>query len=107
MKILSPMTEAQDAVSKEYVDGLLGSGGGGSEVDTSTLATKAELEEAEEVTAAALNDLKSKQEDFEKIVHSDYVLVKTLVSEIARLTQIIIDNEEVTAAALTDLDKRL
>lgn len=106
MKILSPMTEAQDAVSKEYVDGLLGSGGGGGEAE-GDYATKAEVIDNEEVTAAALNDLKSKQEDFEKIVHSDYVLVKTLVSEIARLTQIIIDNEEVTAAALTDLDKRL
>ena len=64
MKLLGKIEQAQDAVSKEYVDGLIGQGGGG---NVSNLVTKKEFEDLineildnEEVVASAFNDLNTR-----------------------------------------------
>lgn len=82
-------------------------GGGGG---TSGFATKEELAEAEEVTAAALNDLNGRKADKEYVEEAlKDIDTSGLASkqELADLTNEIITNEEVHAAALNDLNERI
>lgn len=76
-------------------------------VDTSKLATKAELEEAEEVTAAALADLDARVVWLSENVSGQAVSKEEFSAAFANLMQIITENEEVNAAAWNDLDTRL
>lgn len=95
------------------VNHLPSQGGGSIEVDAelsetsdnavSNKAVTMALAETEEVTAAALNQMNTR--------FDDYVPLDGLASEIQNAKDVIdasiIDNEEVAAAALVDLDKRL
>lgn len=82
----------QNKVIKAYVDSLV-----------APLATKDELSEAEEVAAAALNDLEGRKADREEVVKAIAELnVPTLATK-DELTEA----EEVAAAALNDLNNRL
>lgn len=127
----------QDKVAKFKGETFDWSGG----ADTSLLATKAELEEAEEVTAAALCDLDNRVTNLSENFPNDTVTKKEFNDAIESLTNAIngaivkltvevdelkqsianmptqdafndiyntiIENEEVTAAALCDLNKRI
>lgn len=113
MKVLGKMENAQDAVSKEYVDGLVEQGGGG-EIDTSMLATKEELTNLtnemvanEEVHAAAYSDLDSRLKDIGSLISGVAVTKEEFQEGLQSITDEIVSNEEVHAAALTDLDSRL
>lgn len=100
------MTEAQDAVSKEYVDGLLGSGGGGGEAE-GDYATKAEVIDNEEVTAAAFADIAAKHSSLSDKVRLDYATKAEVDAIKDMFLNEVIDNEEVVAKALSLLESRL
>ena len=82
----------RNKVIKAYVDGLV-----------ALLATKDELTEAEEVAAAALNDLEGRKADREEVVKAIAELNVPALATKDELTEA----EEVAAAALNDLDNRL
>ena len=73
--------------------------------NASNAVTREELEETEEVTAAAITDLNRRLKQTNEEIVTDYT---SRLSEIAKqLNQVILDNEEVTAAAITDLNRRV
>ena len=84
------------------------------EIDLSALATKAEVIENEEVTAAALNDLDKRvkeaatKEDIQTInnAFANYPTKTEIAESLESLTTEIVTNEEVTAAALNDLNDK-
>lgn len=116
MKVLGRISEAQDAVSKEYVDGLLGSGGSGtvdSEMsDTSENAVqnkvvKAYVDEHEKVASHALNHLDKRVKTLEGLKGVTGEELEEAVSALEdKLTQEALDNEMVTAGALAELNER-
>ena len=95
------------AEKKVFFQGEDWTQGGGAEVDTSTLATKVELEEAEEVAANALHAHEDRITALETDVPANYATKDLLNATKDELIRYIIENEEVTAAALNDLDKRI
>lgn len=153
MKLLGKIEHAQDAVSKEYVDGLVEHGGGGvSQEDFDALYDG--LVEAEEVAAAAMNDLNLRLGELAENVKGETVTksefeaaigglngtlsgkadgpatlaaltslseqIQTLSGQVASaatsdqlssavesVNRIIVENEEITAAALNDLNTRV
>lgn len=79
------------------------------EIDTSALVTKEELAEAEEVTAAALNDLNEKKADKEYVEDAlKNMDTSSLASkeELETLRNEVITNEEIVASSLNDLEER-
>lgn len=97
-----------DGVTIKTVNGqgILGEGN----LEIQSGVTKAELEEAEEVAAAALNDLNERKADKEYVEDAlKNIDTSGLASkqELMNLTNEIINNEEVTAAALNDLNTRI
>lgn len=78
-------------------------------VDLSLLATKEELAEAEEVAAAALNDLNEKKADKEYVEDAlKNMDTSSLASkeELEALRNEVITNEEIVASSLNDLEDR-
>lgn len=113
MKVLGKIEGPQDAVSKEYVDGLLGPGGGGEQPE-GDYATKEELANLtnemvanEEVHAAAYSDLDSRLTDIGSLISGVAVTKEEFQEGLQAITDEIVANEEVHAAALTDLNSRL
>ena len=92
MKLLGKIEQAQDAVSKEYVDGLVEPGGGGGDTG-----------ELEEVSAAGLVDLN------ERLLQlMSYCISKEKLTQVQQeLTDALLDDEEVLAAALTNHEERI
>lgn len=89
----------------EYFDTPIG----GADIDLSTLATKEELAEAEEVTAAALNDLEDRKADKEYVEDAlKNMDTSSLASkeELEALRNEVITNEEIVASSLNDLEER-
>ena len=83
--------------------------GGGADIDLSTLATKEELAEAEEVAAAALNELNEKKADKEYVEDAlKNMDTSSLASkeELEALRNEVITNEEIVASSLNDLEER-
>lgn len=79
------------------------------EIDTSALVTKEELAEAEEVAAAALNDLNEKKADKEYVEDAlKNMDTSSLASkkELETLRNEVITNEEIVASSLNDLEER-
>lgn len=79
------------------------------EIDTSALVTKEELAEAEEVAAAALNELNEKKADKEYVEDAlKNMDTSSLASkeELEVLRNEIITNEEIVASSLNDLEER-
>ena len=90
-------------------ESILGEGDIEINVDTSTLATKEELAEAEEVAAAALNELNEKKADKEYVEDAlKNVDTSSLASkeELEALRNEVITNEEIVASSLNDLEER-
>jgi hypothetical protein len=75
--------------------------------DTSTLATKEELAECEEVAAAALNELNDRVNELSESVSGTTVTKEELTETIDAINATIIENEEISAAALTDLNDKI
>ena len=79
-------------------------------VDTSTLATKEELAEVEEVTAAALNELDDRKADKEYVedaLAKSVITKEELESKVDDVNNTIIDNEEILASAINELNSRI
>ena len=90
-------------------ESILGEGDIEINVDTSTLVTKEELAEAEEVAAAALNELNEKKADKEYVEDAlKNVDTSSLASkeELEALRNEVITNEEIVASSLNDLEER-
>lgn len=90
-------------------ESILGEGDIEINVDTSTLATKEELADAEEVAAAALNDLDEKKADKEYVEDAlKNMDTSSLASkeELEALRNEVITNEEIVASSLNDLEER-
>ena len=86
---------------------------GGCGVDTSMLATKEELTnltneiiDDEEVVATVLTNHEDRIAGLEESIHS-YTKIDLLNATKEELIKFILENEEVTAAALTNLNKQL
>lgn len=94
------------AERKVFFQGKDWTAGGGGDIDVSSLATKAEVIDDEEVVTVALNDLNLRHEKLRRSLY-DYASIERLNAEIVRLTQIILDNEEVVAKAFVALENRL
>ena len=80
------------------------------EIDTSALVTKEELAEAEEVAAAALNELNEKKADKEYVEDAlKNMDTSSLASkeELEALRNDVITNEEIVASSLNDLKDAL
>lgn len=106
MKLLGKIEQAQDAVSKEYVDGLVESGGSGiSQEDFDALFDG--LVEAEEVTATALINLHERLNTLSENVAGETVTKTEFKTAISDLSNTILENEEITAFALTNLDSQI
>lgn len=91
-------------------ESILGEGDIEINVDTSTLATKEELADAEEVAAAALNDLDEKKADKEYVEDAlKNMDTSSLASkeELEALRNEVITNEEIVASSLNDLKDAL
>lgn len=87
------------------LEALRGEIGGGA--DISNLATKEELAECEEVTAAALNELNDRVNELSENVSGTTVTKEELAEAVGAINATIIENEEIAAAALTDLNDRI
>lgn len=90
---------------EQYVEDALGN----VSVDTSTLVTKEELADAEEVAAAALNDLEDRKADKEYVEDAlKNMDTSSLASkeELEALRNEVITNEEIVASSLNDLKDR-
>ena len=73
--------------------------------NTSNAVTREELEETEEITAAAITDLNRRLKQTNEEIVTDYT--NRLRETAEQLNQAILDNEEITAAAITDLNRRV
>ena len=84
--------------------------GDSADIDLSAVATKAEVIENEEVTAAALNDLDKRIVALNRNVTGETATKVELSESIAAydvsIKAVIVENEEVTAAALNDLNDK-
>lgn len=106
MKLLGKIEQAQDAVSKEYVDGMVEQGSGGvSQEDFDALYNG--VVEAEEVTAAALVNLDERVNALSENVAGEAATKIEVAEAVAAINATIVENEEITAAALVDLNTRL
>lgn len=81
--------------------------GGGSDIDISSLATKAEVIDNEEVTAGAFAELNARTAAIEEAIQNDLVSNEQLEMAAEEFNEETINNEEATAAALSDLNKRV
>lgn len=63
--------------------------------------------EAEEVTAAALNDLNDRLGQLAENVQGEAVTKEEFEATIEGLNAVILENEEITAAAFVDMDRRI
>lgn len=106
MKVLGKIEGPQDAVNKEYVDSLLEPGGGGEQPEDG-YATKEEVIDDEEVVAVALHNHEDRIAGLEKSIPSTYAKIELLNATKEELIKLILENEEVAAAALTDLNNRI
>lgn len=79
--------------------------GGVSQEDFDTLYDG--VVEAEEVTAAALNDLNDRLSELAENVQGETVTKETFEATIEGLNAVILENEEITAAAFVDMDRRI
>lgn len=95
-------------------ESILGSGNIEINVDTSSLASKEELQNLqnevianEEVVATAFNDLDSRFKDIGSLISGVAVTKEELQEGLQAITDEIVANEEVTAAALNELNERI
>lgn len=76
-------------------------------VDTSTLATKDELTEVEEVWTASYNLLNQKVLDIQQYIYDEAASRRQFDEAISEIQSIIAENESVTTAAWNQLNTRI
>lgn len=89
--------------SKEYVEDALGN----VSVDTSTLVTKEEFADVEEVWAASYNLLNQKISDVQQYIYDEAASRRQFDEAIAEIQSIIAENESVVTAAWNQLNTRI
>lgn len=89
--------------SKEYVEDALGN----VSVDTSTLVTKEEFTDVEEVWAASYNLLNQKISDVQQYIYDEAASRRQFDEAIAEIQSIIAENESVVTAAWNQLNTRI
>ena len=89
--------------SKEYVEDALGN----VSVDTSTLVTKDEFTDVEEVWAASYNLLNQKISDVQQYIYDEAASRRQFDEAIAEIQSIIAENESVVTAAWNQLNTRI
>lgn len=89
--------------SKEYVEEALGN----VSVDTSTLVTKEEFTDVEEVWAASYNLLNQKISDVQQYIYDEAASRRQFDEAIAEIQSIIAENESVVTAAWNQLNTRI
>ena len=88
---------------KEYVEDALGN----VSVDTSTLVTKEEFTDVEEVWAASYNLLNQKISDVQQYIYDEAASRRQFDEAIAEIQSIIAENESVVTAAWNQLNTRI
>lgn len=89
--------------SKEYVEDALGN----VSVDTSTLVTKDEFTDVEEVWAASYNLLNQKISDVQQYIYDEAASRRQFDEAIAEIQSILLENESVITAAWNQLNTRI
>lgn len=89
--------------SKEYVEDALGN----VSVDTSTLVTKDEFTDVEEVWAASYNLLNQKISDVQQYIYDEAASRRQFDEAIAEIQTMLLENESVITAAWNQLNTRI
>lgn len=89
--------------SKEYVEDALGN----VSVDTSTLVTKDEFTDVEEVWAASYNLLNQKISDVQQYIYDEAASRRQFDEAIAEIQSMLLENESVITAAWNQLNTRI
>ena len=89
--------------SKEYVEDALGN----VSVDTSTLVTKEEFADVEEVWAASYNLLNQKISDVQQYIYDEAASRRQFDEAIAEIQSMLLENESVITAAWNQLNTRI
>lgn len=102
--VASSLNDLEDRkADKEYVDDALGN----VSVDTSTLVTKDEFTDVEEVWAASYNLLNQKISDVQQYIYDEAASRRQFDEAIAEIQSIIAENESVVTAAWNQLNTRI
>lgn len=102
--VASSLNDLEDRkADKEYVEDALGN----VSVDTSTLVTKEEFTDVEEVWAASYNLLNQKISDVQQYIYDEAASRRQFDEAIAEIQSIIAENESVVTAAWNQLNTRI
>lgn len=102
--VASSLNDLEDRkADKEYVEDALGN----VSVDTSTLVTKDEFTDVEEVWAASYNLLNQKISDVQQYIYDEAASRRQFDEAIAEIQSIIAENESVVTAAWNQLNTRI
>lgn len=102
--VASSLNDLEDRkADKEYVEDALGN----VSVDTSTLVTKDEFTDVEEVWAASYNLLNQKISDVQQYIYDEAASRRQFDEAIAEIQSILAENESVITAAWNQLNTRI
>ena len=102
--VASSLNDLEDRkASKEYVEDALGN----VSVDTSTLVTKEEFTDVEEVWAASYNLLNQKISDVQQYIYDEAASRRQFDEAIAEIQSMLLENESVITAAWNQLNTRI
>jgi hypothetical protein len=102
--VASSLNELEERkADKEYVEDALGN----VSVDTSTLVTKDEFTDVEEVWAASYNLLNQKISDVQQYIYDEAASRRQFDEAIAEIQSILLENEAVVTAAWNQLNTRI
>ena len=102
--VASSLNDLEDRkADKEYVEDALGN----VSVDTSTLVTKDEFTDVEEVWAASYNLLNQKISDVQQYIYDEAASRKQFDEAIAEIQTMLLENESVITAAWNQLNTRI
>jgi chromosome segregation ATPase len=104
--VASSLNDLEDRkADKEYVEDALGNLD--IDIDTSTLVTKDEFTDVEEVWAASYNLLNQKISDVQQYIYDEAASRRQFDEAIAEIQSIIAENESVVTAAWNQLNTRI
>lgn len=102
--VASSLNDLEDRkADKEYVEDALGN----VSVDTSTLVTKEEFTDVEEVWAASYNLLNQKISDVQQYIYDEAASRRQFDEAIAEIQTMLLENESVITAAWNQLNTRI
>lgn len=104
--VASSLNDLEDRkADKEYVEDALGNLD--IDIDTSTLVTKDEFTDVEEVWAASYNLLNQKISDVQQYIYDEAASRRQFDEAIAEIQSILLENESVVTAAWNQLNTRI